>query len=80
MLIGLVRNTQLKFRRKVFHCIRLPVEFIVKRKLIKTHVLYSTWYIFNFSQIFDFFETHPNVSWVGQEYSAKVLAKGLPLY
>ena len=38
---------------------------------------YSTWYTFNFGQIFDFSKTHPNVSLDGEEYSAKVLAKDL---
>ena len=41
---------------------------------------YSTWYTFNFGQIFDFSETHPNVSWGGGEYSAKISAKDFALY
>ena len=32
---------------------------------------------FNFGQIFDFSETHPNVSLGGEEYSAKILVKDL---
>ena len=41
---------------------------------------YSTWYVFNFDQIFDFRETHPNVSRGGEEYSDKVSAKDCALY
>ena len=41
---------------------------------------YSTWYTFNFGQIFDFSETHPNVSWGGGEYLAKISAKDFTLY
>ena len=38
---------------------------------------YSTWYIFNFGQVFPFFETHPNVTRGSEEYSAKVSVKDL---
>ena len=34
----------------------------------------SPWYD-NFGQIFQFSETHPNVSWGSEEYSAKILVK-----
>ena len=35
---------------------------------------YSPWYV-NFGQIFRFSETHPNVNWGSEEYSAKISAK-----
>ena len=38
---------------------------------------YSTWYIFNFGQIFPLSETHPNVS---EEFSPKVSVKDLAVY
>ena len=41
---------------------------------------YSTWYVFNFGQSFDFLETHPNVSMGAEEYSAKVSVKDCALY
>ena len=41
---------------------------------------YSTWYVFNFGQVFPFFETHPNVTRGSEEYSAKVSVKDLALY
>ena len=41
---------------------------------------YSTRYVFNFGQIFDFLETHPNVSMGAEEYSAKVSVKDCALY
>ena len=41
---------------------------------------YSTWYVFNFGQVFPLFETHPNVTRGSEEYSAKVSEKDLALY
>ena len=35
---------------------------------------YSPWYV-NFGQIFRFSETHPNVNWGSEEYSAKISSK-----
>ena len=40
---------------------------------------YSTWYIFNFGQVFPFFETHPNVARGSEEHSAKVSVNDLAL-
>ena len=68
MLVGVVRNTQLKFRRNFLHYSSKPVVFSIDRKSIKNMVL------------FRFSETHPNVSWGSKEYSAKVSAKALALY
>ena len=41
---------------------------------------YSTWYIFNFGQIFGLSKTHPNVTRGSEEYSAKVSVKDLALH
>ena len=41
---------------------------------------YSTWYIFNFGQIFPLSESHPNVTRGSEEYSAKVSVKDLAVY
>ena len=41
---------------------------------------YSTWYIFNFGQIFPLSETHQNVTRGSEEYSAKVSVKDLAVY
>ena len=40
---------------------------------------YSPWYA-NFGQIFDFAETHPNVSWGSEEHTVKILAKDIASY
>ena len=40
---------------------------------------YSTWYIFNFGQIFAFSEIHPKVSRGSNQYSAKLTVKDLAL-
>ena len=41
---------------------------------------YSTWYIFNFGQIFPLSETHPNVTSGSEEYSAQVSVQNLAVY
>ena len=41
---------------------------------------YSTWYVFNFGQVFPFFKTHPNFTRGSEEYLAKVSVKDLALY
>ena len=41
---------------------------------------YSTWYVFNYGQVFPLFEVHPNVARGSEEYSAKVSVKGLALH
>ena len=41
---------------------------------------YSTWYKFNFGQVFPFFETHPDVAGGSVEYSAKVSVKILQYF
>ena len=70
MLVGVVRNT---FGER--SCLVFDSQLSSENQLRPMY--YSTWYIFNFSQIFQFSETHPNVSWGGEEYSAKVSAKDL---
>ena len=51
--------------------------FLVSAENQLRPLYYSTWYIFNFGQIFHLSETHPNVSRGSEEYSAKVSAKDL---
>ena len=41
---------------------------------------YSTWYVFNFDQVFPVFETYRNVTRGSEEYSAKVSVEDLALY
>ena len=62
-------------------CIILDSQwFLVSAENQLRPLYYSTWYIFNFGQIFHFSETHPNVSRGSEEYSAKGSAKDLALY
>ena len=51
-----------------------------ENQVVRNPLYYSTWYIFNFGQVFPFFETHPNVTRGSEEYSAKVSVKDLALY
>ena len=40
---------------------------------------YSPWYA-NFGQIFDFAETHPNLSWSSEEHMVKISVKEIASY
>ena len=54
--------------------------FLVLAKNEFSPLYYSTWYIFNFCQIFPSAKAHPNVVIGSEEYSAKVSGKALALY
>ena len=75
MLLEVVRNTQLKFRYKILHYIRQ--WFLVLAENHLRPLYYSTWYIFNFGQIFPSSQTHTNVTRSSEEYSAKVSVNDL---
>ena len=79
MLLEVVRNTQLKFGERP--CIILGSQWVLLSAENQLRPLYySTWYIFNFGQVFPFFVTHPNVTRGSEKYSAKVSVKDLALY
>ena len=79
MLVEVLRNTQLKFSKTP--CSILGSQwFLASAENQLKPLYYSTWYIFNFGQVFPFFETHPNVTRGSEEYSAKVSVKDLALY
>ena len=79
MLLEVVTNTQLKFGERSFITFGSQWFLVLAENQLRP-LYYSTWYIYNFGQIFPSSETNPNVIRGSEEYSAKVLIKDLPLH